>query len=179
MGKFFSTFIFLTLVAGAVFYFFYYDKTVLFKGTINLSVLEFTNGSLIPNKFTCEGNDIHPSFAIERVPGDTKSLVLIVDEPKASPAVFTHYILFNIDPETTGIDQGVTPAGTVTGTNDYQKKEYNGPCPALGTHRYVFRIFALNTVLNLDENASRKDIDNAMKGHIIAKGEFSGEYSKN
>lgn len=178
MGKF----IFLVLIFAGIGYYvfntYFLDKTIFSKGTIAFTVQEFNDKELIPKKFTCDGQDYSPSFLIERVPTDTKSLTIIVEDVDA-PSFFTNYILFNIDPATTAIEQNTTPAGTVTATNDFGKQEYNGPCHQLGTHRYSFKIFALDKELALDQNAKRVDVDYAMKGSIIAKGEYFGEYTKN
>lgn len=178
MGKFWFGILLFLALGGGIFYKYFFDKTIFSKGTIAFSVQEFSNGELIPKRFTCEGPDISPSFLIERVPGDAKSLAIIVEDPDATPEVFTHYILLNVDPQIGSIDQGVIPANTIVATNDFGKQEYNGPCPSLGSHKYVFKVYALDSEINLPESAKRAEVDNAMRGHIIAKGEYSGTYSK-
>lgn len=178
MGKFFLGLILVAIVSLGVWYYYFSDQTIFTKGTIDFSSLEFVDGNLIPQNFTCDGKDISPSFSIERVPLDAKSIVIIVEDIE-SPSVFTHYILFNVDPQIGVIDQGTRPASSIIGTNDFGKQEYNGPCPPLGTHKYVFKIYALNKMLDLDETAKRADIDKAIRGSIITKGQFTGEYTKN
>lgn len=182
MGKFWLGLLLFFALAGGIFYKYFFDKTIFSKGTINFSVQEFGNGDLVPKKFTCDGQDVSPSFLIERVPGDAKSLVIFledIDKPASlTNSSFTHYILFNIDPEVSSIDQNTSPAGAIIGTNDFDKDEYNGPCPSIGSHKYVFKVFALDKELSLDKNARRVDVDTAIKGHIIAKGEYNAEYSK-
>lgn len=179
MGKFFFGILVFAGLAGFLFYKYFYNGTIFSTGTINFTVQEFGRGELIPQKFTCDGADISPSYLIERVPQDAKSLVLIVDDPDATPETFTHFIMFNIDPDIGSIDQGITPSGVTVATNDFGKKEYNGPCPPIGTHEYFYRIYALDTQLLLTDEAKRSDIDNAVKGHVIAKGEYTGSYIKN
>lgn len=153
-------------------------NSIFVKGTINISNQEVFNGGAIPKKYTCDGDNISPQLLLDRVQGDAKSLVLIIDDPTARPATFTHYIVFNIDPSTTTIDEGKIPDSATIATNDYGKTEYSGPCPISGTHKYYFRIFALDSTLSITESAKRGDIDRAMQGHVIGKGDFFGEYSK-
>lgn len=179
MGKFWFGILLFLALGGGIFYKYFYNGTIFSKGTIAFSVQEFSNGELIPKKFTCDGTDISPSFLIERVPGDAKSLVIIVDDPDAPPTTFTHFLMLNIDPQIGSIDQGVTPAGATVATNDYGKQEYNGPCPSIGTHKYFFRVFALDKVLDLGEQSKRIDVDSAIRGHVIAKGEYTGTFIKN
>lgn len=178
MGKFFLGLLLFFFLAGGIFYKYFFDKTIFSKGTIAFSVQEFSNNDLIPKRFTCEGQDISPSFLIERVPSDAKSLVIILEEPDAPAKTFTHYLLINVDPQIGNIDQGVSPAGASVLVNDFGKNEYNGPCPSLGLHTYVYKVYALDTLLSLSEESKREDVDNAIRNHIIAKGEYSGTYSK-
>lgn len=184
MTKFILIVILLLSVSVGAFY--YLDKStinrsgrlLLSKGTINFGTQEFAQGLPIPTKFTCNGRDINPTLYIERVPQDAKSLVIIMDDPDATPDTFTHWILFNIDPSEELLEEGEIPAGAVLATNDFGKTQYAGPCPPLGIHRYFYRIYALDTKLTLDEKATRTDVDQAIKGHIITTGETYGEYSK-
>lgn len=185
MGKFFlGLTLILLIIAGGAYYFYGrsgssygLNKNVLVKGRINISSQEFLNGAVIPIKYTCDWQNISPTLSIDRVPGDAKSLVLIMDDPGAKP-VFTHWMVFNIDPGTSDILEATIPPGATVGTNDFGEPKYAGPCPPTGVHKYYFRIYALDNVLTLDETAGRADLDKAMNGHIIAKGEFYGEYEK-
>jgi Raf kinase inhibitor-like YbhB/YbcL family protein len=187
VGKFFlGLFVILLLLTGGVYYVgrttgndFGLGGIILKKGTINFSTQAFGNGNPIPLDYTCDGKDVSPVLLIDRVPGDAKSLAIIVDDPSATPATFTHFMMFNIDPGVESIGTGEVPEGAIVANNDYGKNEYNGPCPPVGVHKYYFRIYALDTALYLDENAKRSNLDKAMKGHIIARGEFYGEYAKN
>jgi Raf kinase inhibitor-like YbhB/YbcL family protein len=138
----------------------------------------FQQGANIPSKFSCDGADTSPPLQIQEIPPEAKSLVLIVDDPDAPSGLFTHWIAWNISPQTsTTIAEGSVPKGT-QGTNDFGKSGYGGPCPPSGTHRYVFKIFALDQELNLVAGAKRARLDAAMKGHVIAQGELMGHYSR-
>jgi hypothetical protein len=137
----------------------------------------FSHGGDIPSQFTCKGEDINPRLEIHGTPSAAKSLVLIIDDPDAPGGLFTHWIVWNIAPSTTGIAQKSVPNGGVEGTNDFGKKGYGGPCPPSGTHRYVFHIFALDQKLDLHGGARRGALDKAMGGHVIARDEFTGRLS--
>ena len=137
----------------------------------------FQEAASIPSKFTCDGPDASPPLRISDVPSGAKSLVLIVDDPDAPGGLFTHWIVWNIPPQTVSIAEGSSPKA-VQGTNDFGKSGYGGPCPPAGTHRYYFRIFALDRELDLPFGARRAQIDAAIKGHVIAQGELMGRYSR-
>ena len=137
----------------------------------------FQEGGNIPSKFTCDGSDTSPPFQITGVPSEAKSLVLIADDPDAPSGLFTHWLIWNIPPQTNSIAEGSVPKG-VQGTNDFGKSGYRGPCPPPGTHRYSFKIFALDRQLALRSGAKRGQVDAAMKGHVIAQGELVGRYSR-
>ena len=135
----------------------------------------FQEGGNIPSKFSCDGADTSPPLQISDVPSAAKSLVLIVDDPDAPSGLFTHWTVWNIPPQTSSIAEGSTPKG-MQGTNDFGKSGYGGPCPPSGTHRYYFKIFALDRELDLPFGAKRGQLDAAMKGHVIAQGELMGRY---
>jgi Raf kinase inhibitor-like YbhB/YbcL family protein len=137
----------------------------------------FQGGANIPSKFTCEGTDISPPLQIADVPPGAKSLALIVDDPDAPSGLFTHWTVWNISPQTGTIGEGAAPKG-VHGTNDFGRSGYGGPCPPSGTHRYYFKIFALDRELDLPIGAKRGQLDAAMKGHMVGQGELMGRYSK-
>ena len=137
----------------------------------------FQEGANIPSKFTCDGADTSPPLQIADIPSGAKSLALIVDDPDAPSGLFTHWIVWNMTPQTSGIGEGSTPNG-VQGTNDFGKSGYGGPCPPSGTHRYYFKIFALDRELNLPFGAKRGQLDAAMKSHVVAQGELMGRYSR-
>jgi Raf kinase inhibitor-like YbhB/YbcL family protein len=137
----------------------------------------FNEGGNIPSKFTCDGSDTSPPLQVTSVPPGAKSLVLIADDPDAPGGLFTHWLVWNIAPQTNSIAEGTAPKG-VHGTNDFGKSGYRGPCPPPGTHRYSFKIFALDRELDLSSGAKRGQLDAAMKGHVIAQGELIGRYSR-
>ncbi len=138
----------------------------------------FQEGGNIPSKFTCDGADANPALRFEGAPAEAKSLALIVDDPDAPVGLFTHWLVWNIDPKTTEIVENSAPVGAVQGTNDFPKKGYGGPCPPSGTHRYYFKVFALDQTLDLKPRAKRAEVDAAMRGHVIAQGELMGRYSR-
>ena len=137
----------------------------------------FQEGGNIPSKFTCDGSDTSPPLQITGVPSGAKSLVLIADDPDAPGGLFTHWLVWNIPPQTNSIAEGNAPKG-VQGANDFGKTGYRGPCPPPGTHRYSFKVFALDRELELRSGAKRSQVDAAMKGHVIAQGELVGRYAK-
>ena len=145
--------------------------------SISIASPAFQSGGDIPAKFTCDGTNVSPALQIGGVPNEAKSLVLIVDDPDAPRGLFTHWIVWNIDPKTTRVAENSAPAAGVQGTNDFGKRNYGGPCPPSGTHRYFFKIFALDTKLELKPNARRAELDAAMRGHVLAQGELMGRYS--
>ena len=132
----------------------------------------------IPSKFSCDGENINPPLMISGVGENVKSLVLIVDDPDAPAGTWTHWLVWNIDPKTKEIKENSVPRGAVLGKTDFGETKYGGPCPPSGTHRYFFRVYALDTVLTLSQGASRKDLESAMAGHFIDQGELMGRYSR-
>ena len=137
----------------------------------------FSAGGEIPAKFTCNGQSTSPELRISGTPPGAKSLVLIADDPDAPGGVFTHWLVWNIDPQTTRWAENSLPAGALQGTNDFSKKGYGPPCPPSGTHRYIFKIFALDRPLELKAGARRADVEGGMRGHILAQGELIGRYT--
>jgi Raf kinase inhibitor-like YbhB/YbcL family protein len=137
----------------------------------------FQEGGEIPSKFSRDGGNVNPPLRFEGTPTNAKSLVLIVDDPDAPVGLFTHWLVWNIDPKTTEIPERGVPTGAVQGTNDYPNLGYGGPQPPSGTHRYYFKIFALDQTLDLRSGAKRQEVDKAMSGHVIAQGQLMGRYS--
>jgi Raf kinase inhibitor-like YbhB/YbcL family protein len=137
----------------------------------------FQEGADIPSKFTFDGADMSPPLHIADIPSEAKSLALIVDDPDAPGGLFTHWMVWNIPPQTSAVGEGSAPKG-VQGTNDFGKSGYGGPCPPSGTHRYYFKLFALDRELDLPFGAKRSQVDGALKGHVIAQGELMGRYSR-
>jgi Raf kinase inhibitor-like YbhB/YbcL family protein len=145
--------------------------------SISITSPAFRPGGDIPAKFTCNGANESPPLQIEGIPSETKSLVLIVDDPDAPRGLFTHWIAWNIDPKTTEVAENRAPAGALQGMNDFGKRNYAGPCPPSGRHRYFFKIFALDAKLELKPNTHRAELDAAMHGHILAQGELMAHCS--
>ena len=137
----------------------------------------FQQGGNIPSKFTCDESDASPPLQITGIPSNAKTLVLIADDPDAPGGLFTHWLVWNIPAQTNSIAEGSTPKG-VHGTNDFGKSGYKGPCPPPGTHRYSFKIFALDRELDLSAGAKRSQLEAAMKGHVIGQGELVGRYAR-
>jgi Raf kinase inhibitor-like YbhB/YbcL family protein len=145
--------------------------------SISVTTPAFQAGGDVVAKFTCNGANVNPELKINGVPNEAKSLVLIVDDPDAPRGLFTHWIVWNIDPKATDIGENSAPAGGIQGTNDFGKRNYGGPCPPSGTHRYFFKIYALDTKLDLKPSARRAELDAAMRGHTLAQGELMARYS--
>lgn len=145
---------------------------------ISLSSPAFRAGEKIPDKYTCKGANVSPPLQFPGVPGEARSLVLIVEDPDAPNGLFTHCLVWNIEPTTRQIAERTFPAGAVSGSNDFGKIGYGGPCPPSGTHRYFFRIFALDQKLELKSGAKRTELDKAMAGHILARGELMGRSTR-
>ena len=138
----------------------------------------FQEGGEIPSKFSRDGGNVNPPLRFEGTPTSAKSLVLIVDDPDAPVGLFTHWLVWNIDPKTTEISERGVPKGAVQGTNDYPNLGYGGPQPPSGTHRYYFKIFALDQTLDLRSGAKRLELDKAMSGHVVAQGQLMGRYTR-
>ncbi|MCX7771085.1 MAG: YbhB/YbcL family Raf kinase inhibitor-like protein [Proteobacteria bacterium] len=138
----------------------------------------FSNNTLIPKKYTCDGEDVNPPLEFHEVPANAKSLALIVDDPDAPMGTWVHWVLFNIPPNYKGIEENSVPEGAIEGINDFKKLKYGGPCPPSGTHRYFFKLYALDSLINLKGTIKKDDLERAMKGHIIEKAELIGLYSR-
>ncbi len=149
------------------------------KGAKSMKITSsaFQEGAEIPAKFSRDGENINPALRIEGAPSNAKSLVLIMDDPDAPVGLFTHWIVWNIDPKTTEIAENSVPKGAVQGTNDYPTAGYGGPQPPSGTHRYYFKIFALDQTLDLWSGAKPKELAKAMNGHVIAQGQLMGRFT--
>ena len=135
------------------------------------------DGGRIPAKYTCDGDNVNPPLDVKGIPEETKSLVLIVDDPDCPTGTWDHWIVWNI-PRKGKIEEDSVP-GT-EGMNDFRKQSYGGPCPPPGTHRYFFKVYALDKKLGLglEQSARKNDVERSMKGHIIAEGQLVGLYSR-
>lgn len=152
--------------------------------TLSLSSIAFQDGERIPVKYTCEGQDISPPLMWSEPPPGTQSLALIVDDPDAPGGVFTHWVLFNILPDSRELPEAVPtqaqlPSGALQGKNDFGRVGYGGPCPPPGRpHRYCFTLYALDRVLGLKVGVSKKQVLDAMKGHILVQEKLTGTYQR-
>ena len=151
--------------------------------SIILKSHSFKNGETIPSKHAYDRENISPALEWENIPSNAKSIALICEDPDAPVGNWVHWIIFNIPAAQNKLEEDISRIpelanGIKQGRNDYGKIGYGGPCPPFGTHRYIFKIFALDTVLNLKAGCSRGEIINAMKNHILDKGELTGLYSR-
>ena len=142
---------------------------------MQLTSPEFEQGTSIPKKFTRDGPDINPTLVIADIPTEAQSLALIVDDPDAPGGTWVHWVVYNI-PVIEQIDEDSIPGKQ--GTNDFAKKDYGGPSPPSGTHRYFFKLYALDTELALGEGVDKEALEAAMEGHIIDKAELIGVYKR-
>jgi len=149
------------------------------KGEISLTSPAFSHNETIPTKYTCQGEDINPPLEIKNIPPGVKSLVLIVDDPDAPMGTWDHWIVWNISPQILKIEEGRLPQGALQGKNDFGKLEYGGPCPPPGKpHRYFFKLYALDTLLNLPQGSSKEEVEKAMEGHILGQTFLIGLYQR-
>ncbi|MAE42683.1 YbhB/YbcL family Raf kinase inhibitor-like protein [Candidatus Woesearchaeota archaeon] len=137
----------------------------------------FEHNKEMPSEYTCDGSNINPELNIEDVPENAKSLALIMDDPDAPMGTWIHWVVWNIPTETKTIAKGNEPEG-VQGTTSFGDKGYGGPCPPSGTHRYFFKLYALDTTLDLPEGSKKEDLLKAMEGYIIEKTELVGLYKR-
>ena len=136
---------------------------------------DFKHNEFIPKKFTCQGEDINPALIIESIPKEAKSLAMIVDDPDAPMGTWVHWVVYDIG-VVERIEENSIPGKQ--GSNNFGRKNYGGPCPPSGTHRYFFKIYALDQMLNLKEGLSKQELEKAMQGHILEKAELIGLYRK-
>jgi Raf kinase inhibitor-like YbhB/YbcL family protein len=138
----------------------------------------FNHGSQIPSKYTCDGENINPHLVLHGVPPKTKSLALLVEDPDAPSGLYVHWVMWNISPEVKEIKEHAAPMGAEEGINSANDAGYTGPCPPSGTHRYFFRLFALDAKLKLSPETLKAQLETAMEGHLIATAELMGTYSR-
>jgi len=145
---------------------------------LSIASKAFLPGGMIPSKYTCDGADVSPPLLIGNVPEKTRSLALIVDDPDAPVGTWVHWVVWNIEAGTREIPENSVPPGALQGTNDFRKREYGGPCPPSGTHRYFFKLYALDAPLSAQAGATKARIEEAMKGHVLAQAELIGLYKR-
>ena len=152
------------------------QKTILVV-EMKLTSPAFTHNGGIPSEYTCDGADLSPQLVISDVPANAKSLALVMDDPDAPVGTWDQWVVFNMPVSTEEIPKGTEPKGTA-GKNSWGRTGYGGPCPPSGTHRYFFKLYALDATLNLPEGATKKDLERAMQGHIIAQAQLMGTYKR-
>ncbi len=153
------------------------------KMEIKVTSSAFQDGGMIPAKYTCDGQDVSPPLEWQEVPEGSKSLALINDDPDAPMGTWVHWVMYDIPLETGELPENVPlnkvlPSGAKQGITDFRRIGYGGPCPPSGTHRYFFKIYALDMVPDLDAGATKKQLLEAMEGHIIAEGQLVGKYKR-
>lgn len=150
---------------------------------IKLTSTAFEEGGLIPSKYTCDGEDISPQLKWESVPEGTASIALICDDPDAPMGTWVHWVLYNLPSETKELaenfpDDETFPDGTRQGITDFGTTAYGGPCPPSGTHRYFFKIYALDIKIDIVSLTDKKTLLKAMDGHILGQGQLMGKYKR-
>ena len=143
----------------------------------------FKEGSMIPAKYTCDAQDISPPLEWNKVPAGTKSLALICDDPDAVVGTWVHWVVYNIPPDASKLDENIKGEkefsnGMIQGSNDWPRIGYGGPCPPSGTHRYFFKLYALDTLLDLKPGATKAQVLKAMNGHVLAEAQLMGRYKR-
>ncbi len=151
--------------------------------SLTISSAAFASGQSIPAKYSCVGREVSPPLTWSGAPANTKSFALIVDDPDAPGGTWVHWVMYNIPATTNNRPEAVQAGGQLSdgslqGKNSYGNLEYNGPCPPSGTHRYFFKLYALDSMLALSSGASKQQLLSAMQGHILAQGELMGIFSK-
>ncbi len=164
---------------------FFTSLTARGEGGMGLEVTSpaFEDGGLIPRKYTCDGEDISPPIRWRGIPPGTASIALISDDPDAPVGTWVHWVIFNIPPNTEGLEEGIPPEGVLSngarqGLNDFRRIGYGGPCPPRGVHRYYFKVYALDKVLDLGPGITKERLLEAMEGHILDRGELMGRYGR-
>ena len=150
---------------------------------MKLTSKAFEHKGIIPSQFTCDGQDISPPLTWSEPPADTKSLALICDDPDAPGKTWVHWVVYNLPPSCRSLPEAVPGGkkiaiGGLQGISDFRKLAYGGPCPPGGTHRYFFKIYALNRMLDLESGATKAELERKIKGHILEQGELMGYYSR-
>ncbi|BBD58730.1 phospholipid-binding protein, PBP family [Nostoc sp. HK-01] len=146
--------------------------------SMKLESTAFNGNALIPSKYTCDGEDIPPPLVWNEVPKNTQSIALIVDDPDAPGGTFVHWVVYDLPATVSQLPEQITSPDLkgVQGRNDFGKLGYGGPCPPSGTHRYFFKLYALDKKLGLRTGATKTQVLTAMKGHVLAKAELIGQY---
>jgi len=150
---------------------------------LEISSPGFSEGDMIPTCYTCDGPDVSPELSWRGVPEAAKSLALICDDPDAPMGTWVHWVLFNIPSSANGLTAEIPSDASLEngarhGTNDFRRLGYGGPCPPGGTHRYFFKLYALDTELDLDSGVTKAQLLEAMQGHILTEAQLMGTYKR-
>lgn len=145
------------------------------KEKLKVQSTAFSNGGQIPSRYTCEGENINPPIEINDLPENTRSVAMIVEDPDAPRGVYDHWIVWNIPPNEI-IREDSRPG--ISGINSFGNTGYGGPCPPSGSHRYFFKVYALDEELDIESGSDKKRLKEAMKDHILGSGELMGHYQK-
>ncbi len=143
----------------------------------------FSNGGMIPSQYTCDGSNISPPLQWSGVPASTKTVALIVDDPDAPAKTWVHWVIYDLPANKTQLPEGIKPqeklaGGGKQGINDFKKIGYGGPCPPSGTHRYFFKLYALDIETSLNPGATKDELLKAIEGHVLAQGALVGKYKR-
>ncbi|MFH1194378.1 MAG: YbhB/YbcL family Raf kinase inhibitor-like protein [bacterium] len=152
-------------------------------GNMKITSPAFTEGTMIPARYTCDSINVSPQLEWTGAPQNTKTFTLICDDPDAPVGIWVHWVVFNIPGSVTSLPEGIEPKdilpdGSKHGKNDFGKLGYGGPCPPGGTHRYFFKLYALDTELNLKPGIKKADLEKAMQGHVLAESQLMGKYKR-
>jgi len=174
--KYLSLIIILILVSSC-------QRTKEEKMEIKIKSSAFEEDSMIPSKYTCDGSNISPPLEFSNIPNNTKSITIICDDPDAPMGIWVHWVLFDLSANIKNLDENiprdkVLSNGAKQGINSGKRIGYDGPCPPSGTHRYYFKIYALDTKINLGSGISKQELENAMRGHILDQGQLMGKYKR-
>jgi Raf kinase inhibitor-like YbhB/YbcL family protein len=152
---------------------------------MRLSSPNLRDGASIPERFTCDGDDVSPPLVIEDIPDNARSLAIVVDDPDAPSGTFVHWLLWNLPADKREVPEGIPRdrevrqlANARQGTNDFRKIGYGGPCPPRGEHHYRFHLYAVDDELDLNAGANRKELEQALEGHVVAEAELVGTYRR-
>lgn len=159
------------------------DAPDMAKKTIQLTSPAFKPGGVLPRIYTCDGQNISPPLQWANVPKSIKSLAVVCQDPDAPQGTWTHWLMVNIPPHITNLQENIPPQNTLPngatqGLNDFGKIGYGGACPPSGTHRYIFRIYALDSKLNVPAGAAKAQVFAALRSHMVAEGELMSRYSR-
>lgn len=145
---------------------------------LKVSSPAFKNNGDIPRQYTCDGSNVNPPLTIENVPPSTESMAMIVDDPDAPGKTWVHWVVWNMPASTSEISENSVPKDAAQGINDFGNNSYGGPCPPSGTHRYFFKLYALDIMLQLGSRSTKSDLEGAMRGHIVGQTELIGLYRR-